>query len=401
MEVRAFKTREVSEKLKLKVIKESLSVYAFAAKQEKELPYNIVRVELKNREDLSLRIEVGALVTENISANTLPVPNNNIIKTYNKLKGLQLADNIDNRDKNISILFGVAYYYEIVSGRIKRLNNKLVATETIFGWCLQGHVGISNDLMTMNIVVDEKDVSDQPKQFWALANLGIEGVEKDDLEKHTIDKEIMKQFEKNIVYQNKGYTIAEEDQNYTSFFWTEDPGKEEEEIFKMTRVLFRVKSGPFLLAATIQQHLKRYAEQFSNACQMLEKSLYVDDLICSQSDFDAAFKMSLECFNIFKEASVELRKWKTTSVDLRDKWREAGLEIDKEKYSINDNSALSLCKVLELVWDSDSDVFQFEIRSLEKFLSKEINSKRFDLQVAGSIFDPVEVLGPFTIKINL
>ncbi|XP_055948609.1 uncharacterized protein LOC129981696 [Argiope bruennichi] len=398
--MRTFITREVSEKLKLKVIrKESLSVYSFGAKQAKEHSYNIVRVELKNREDPSLSIEVEALVTENISATTLPAPNNNITKTYNKLKPLQLADIIDYRGKNISILIGVDYYYEIVSGRIKRLNNKLVTTETIFGWCLQGHVGLSNDLMTMKIVVDEKDISDQLKQFWDLENLGVEGVEEDDFEKHTVDKEIMKQFEENIVYQNKRYTvkfpwktnmkeylannfkvskrrfshlkskfikdnslfldykaviedhlkegiikkvitceeekpsfylphraviredktttrlrvvfdasshakgqlslndclhtginlipdlfeiligfreqavaitadikkaflqiqIAEEDQNYTSFFWTEDPEKEEEEIFKMTRVLFGVKSSPFLLAATIQHHLKRWS----------------------------------------------------------------------------------------------------------------------------------------------
>ncbi|XP_055931694.1 uncharacterized protein LOC129962029 isoform X2 [Argiope bruennichi] len=180
----------------------------------------------------------------------------------------------------------------------------------------------------------------------------------------------------------------------------EDPEKEEEEIFKMTRVLFGVKSSPFLLAATIQHHLKRYVEQFSNTCQMLRKSLYVDHLICSQRDFDSAFKISLECYNIFKEASMELRKWKTNSVELRDKWREVGLEIDEEKYSINDNSALTPCKVLGLAWDSDLDIFQFDTRSLEKFLSKKINSKRYVLQVAGRIFDPVGFLGPFTIKIK-
>ncbi|KAF8784638.1 hypothetical protein HNY73_010289 [Argiope bruennichi] len=107
---------------------------------------------------------------------------------------------------------------------------------------------------------------------------------------------------------------------------------------------------------------------------MLEKSLYVDDLICSQRDFDSAFKTSLECFNVFKEESMELRKWKTNSVELRDKWREAGLEIDEEKYSINDNSALTPCKVLGLAWDSDLDVFPFDTRSSEKFLSKTVES---------------------------
>ncbi|KAF8788533.1 hypothetical protein HNY73_006564 [Argiope bruennichi] len=97
---------------------------------------------------------------------------------------------------------------------------------------------------------------------------------------------------------------------------------------------------------------------------------------------------------------MELRKWKINSVELRDKWREAGLEMDEENYSINDNSALTPCKVLGLAWDSDLDIFQFDTRSLEKFLSKKINSKRYVLQVAGRIFDPVGFLGPFTIKIK-
>ncbi|KAF8789814.1 hypothetical protein HNY73_007724 [Argiope bruennichi] len=376
--MRTFITREVSEKLKLKVIrKESLSVYSFGAKQAKEHSYNIVRVELKNREDPSLRIEVEALVTENISATTLPAPNNNITKTYNKLKHLQLADIIDNRGKNISILIGVDYYYEIVSGRIKRLNNKLVATETIFGWCLQGHVGLSNDLMTMKIVVDEKDISDQLKQFWDLENLGVEGVEEDDFEKHTVDKEIMKQFEENIVYQNKRYTVK--------FPWKTN----------MKEYL----ANNFEVAKRRFSHLKSKFIK-DNSLFLDYKAVIEDHLKESQRDFDSAFKISLECYNIFKEASMELRKWKTNSVELRDKWREAGLEIDEEKYSINDNSALTPCKVLGLAWDSDLDVFQFDTRSLEKFLSKKINSKRYVLQVAGRIFDPVGFLGPFTIKIK-
>ncbi|GBM01529.1 hypothetical protein AVEN_202404-1 [Araneus ventricosus] len=537
--MRTFINREISKKLKLNVIrKEYLSVYAFGARQAKEQSYNVVRLKLENRDEPSLHIEIEALETEQISATTLPVPETNISKTFNKLKGLQLADCVENKDKNISILIGVDYYYEIVLGRLKRLNDKLVATETIFGWCLQGYIGLTNDLLSLKIVVDERNISDQLQQFWKLENLGV-GSESQ--EEHSFDADIMKEFEAGITYQDNRYkvkfpwksnmkhllnnnrdiasrrfsklksnfindpslfsdykkvidehlregiierikdsnenkentyylphravirkdhsttrlrivfdasshakgqlslndclytglnlipdlfslllrfrshpvaitadiqkaflqiNIDEEDRNFTRFYWSNNTEDGNEEIYRMTRVLFGVCSSPFLLAATIKYHLKRYVEQFPMTCELLENSLYVDDLITGREDIESAFKTSLEAFNIFKDASMNLRKWKTNSVELRDRWRKEGLEIDESNYSVNDNSTLTPCKVLGLSWDSDLDIFYFDAQNLEKFLSRRINTKRYILQVAGRIFDPLGILGPFTIKIK-
>ncbi|CAL1262170.1 unnamed protein product, partial [Larinioides sclopetarius] len=168
----------------------------------------------------------------------------------------------------------------------------------------------------------------------------------------------------------------------------------------MTRVLFGVCSSPFLLAATIKYHLKRYVEKFPTTCEILNNHLYVDDLITGQEDIESAFKTSLEAFNIFKDASMNLRKWKTNSVELRDKWIKEGLEIDDSNYSVTDNSTVTPCKVLGLSWDSDLDNFYFDTKNLEKFLSKRTNTKRYILQIAGRIFDPLGILGPFTIKIK-
>ncbi|GBM11079.1 hypothetical protein AVEN_206495-1 [Araneus ventricosus] len=511
---------------------------SFGARQAKEQSYNVVRLKLENRDEPSLHIEIEALETEQISATTLPVPETNISKTFNKLKGLQLADRVENKDKNISILIGVDYYYEIVSGRLKRLNDKLVATETIFSWCLQGYIGLTNDLLSLKIVVDERNISDQLQQFWKLENLGV-GSESQ--EEHSFDADIMKEFEAGITYQDNRYkvkfpwksnmkhllnnnrdiasrrfsklksnfindpslfsdykkvidehlresiierikdsdenkentyylphravirkdhsttrlrivfdasshakgqlslndclytglnlipdlfslllrfrshpvaitadiqkaflqiNIDEEDRNFTRFYWSNNPEDGNEEIYRMTRVLFGVCSSPFLLAATIKYHLKRYVEQFPMTCELLENSLYVDDLITGREDIESAFKTSLEAFNIFKDASMNLRKWKTNSVELRDRWRKEGLEIDDSNYSVNDNSTLTPCKVLGLSWDSDLDIFYFDAQNLEKFLSRRINTKRYILQVAGRIFDPLGILGPFTIKIK-
>ncbi|CAL1282487.1 unnamed protein product [Larinioides sclopetarius] len=202
--MRTFINKELSRKLNLNVIrKESLSVYAFGANQAKEQSYNVVKLKLQNRDEPSLQIELEALEIDKISSATLSVPDPNISKSFKKLKNLQLADCVNYKDKNISILIGADYYYEIVTGRLKRLNDKLVATETIFGWCLQGYIGLTNDILNLKIVVNDKDISEQLQQFWKLENLGIDT----ESQEHLVDGDIMREFESGITYQDKRYTV--------------------------------------------------------------------------------------------------------------------------------------------------------------------------------------------------
>ncbi|GFU62302.1 uncharacterized protein TNCV_4402261 [Trichonephila clavipes] len=85
--------------------------------------------------------------------------------------------------------------------------------------------------------------------------------------------------------------LDEEDRDVTRFLWNENPNGPEELIqsYRMTRVLFGVSSSPFLLAATIKHHLKRYVEKFPETCEMLNNSLYVDDLVSGRENVEQAF----------------------------------------------------------------------------------------------------------------
>ncbi|GFU57552.1 reverse transcriptase domain-containing protein [Trichonephila clavipes] len=71
--------------------------------------------------------------------------------------------------------------------------------------------------------------------------------------------------------------IDESERDFTRFFWDENPGIDLEnkrlDIFRMTRVLFGVKSSPFLLAATIKHHLKKYVDIFPDTFNHLNQSL--------------------------------------------------------------------------------------------------------------------------------
>ncbi|GFY17733.1 uncharacterized protein TNCV_1074681 [Trichonephila clavipes] len=125
----------------------------------------------------------------------------------------------------------------------------------------------------------------------------------------------------------------------------------------MTRVLFGVKSSPFLLAATIKYHLKKYVDIFPDILNHLNQSLYVDNFLCGNVSVQAALTTCIESKQIFEDASMDLRKWRTNSSELNQS-------------------------------------------HLGTFLSKRINTKRYLLQAAGRLFDPVGFIGPYTIRIK-
>lgn len=50
-------------------------------------------------------------------------------------------------------------------------------------------------------------------------------------------------------------------------------------MFWHTRVVFRVKSSPFLLASVIEYHIKTYEEYDTNLKQQLLRRFYVDNVV--------------------------------------------------------------------------------------------------------------------------
>ncbi|GFU62316.1 integrase catalytic domain-containing protein [Trichonephila clavipes] len=500
--MRSFITREISRQLKLPVVrKETLSVYSFGAKQATEKTYNVVKVIIENRDEPTLNIEIEALETDQITATNIPVPSNNISKINKQLKGLKLADCYEFRNNKIVILVGADYYYDVVLNRIKRLNDKLVATETLFGWCILGKTEMTNTILGMKIVVEEKLISDDLTKFWELENLGIETNATENIS----DDVTLKEFESGISFSDNRYSVRlpwkpgmkeqlqdnrtvalkrfrglqskflndpflfneyravleehkseniiesvtnelkedktifylphmaviredkttsklrivfdasshakgqlslndclhigtnlnpdiflllvkfrenrvaftavikqaflqiqldEEDRDVTRFLWNENPNGPEELIqsYRMTRVLFGVSSSPFLLAATIKHHLKRYVEKFPETCEMLNNSLYVDDLVSGRENVEQAFKTSLESVDIFKGASMILRKWQTNSPELRDRWKEIGMDIGQSVESKTQTLAPS--KILGVAWNPDQDTFTLTLEIL-------------------------------------
>ncbi|KFM77345.1 hypothetical protein X975_06234, partial [Stegodyphus mimosarum] len=203
--MRSFITKNVSSKMDLRIVrKESLSVYSFGDKTALEKTFNVVKAKLENISNPKLSIYVEFLEVENISNALISPPDLNFAKENKVLQNLQLADCCRQSDK-IDVLIGIDFYYSIITGKIKRISRDVVATESLFGWCLQGKVNNEfNELLTMKVIVNENLISDQLQQFWKLENLGLESDTQND---KTVDIEIMKSFESDIKYKNGRYQV--------------------------------------------------------------------------------------------------------------------------------------------------------------------------------------------------
>ncbi|GFY41999.1 integrase catalytic domain-containing protein [Trichonephila inaurata madagascariensis] len=198
--MRSFITKKLSNCLGLPAIKkEKLSVYTFGNKTPLEKDYDVVKLTLKNKDLPNLKLDIHALVTDQISAANIPPPELDNIPQTVQLENLVLADSPDCQEP-ITILIGADYYYDVVTGKIKHLSKKLVAVETIFGWCLQGRNGENQSSLALSVIVQENLNKDQLKNFW---DIEVSGLINSKNESNVFENQIMKNFESNIKYDEK------------------------------------------------------------------------------------------------------------------------------------------------------------------------------------------------------
>ncbi|GBN70409.1 hypothetical protein AVEN_118910-1, partial [Araneus ventricosus] len=195
--------------------------------------------------------------------------------------------------------------------------------------------------------------------------------------------------------------VNEKDRDVSRFLFTDDPTdvSKSPQIYRFTRVLFGVNSSPFMLAATIKHHLRKYQGIYPETSEFLNNSIYVDDIIGGHQNTDDAYHTSTECMHIFREAGMTLHKWQTNSEELRKLWIKEDM-VSGDSSQVVEPSGLPF-KVLGVSWNKREDSLYFDVQNLVTFLSSRVNSKRCLLQAIGRIFDPVGFLGPFVLSVKL
>ncbi|GFY38532.1 uncharacterized protein TNIN_285831 [Trichonephila inaurata madagascariensis] len=289
--------------------------------------------------------------------------------------------------------------------RIKRISRKLVAAESLYGWCLIGISGPPNknssEFFAMKVVVEEDSYVEQNIVERVPNTNVVDGAEfylphravirhdrsssklriVFDASSHKRDKfslndsfhigpnlypdlfELLFSFREHpiaftvdIKQAFLNVELGNSDKNVKKFFWTDNPESFSEslEVLRFNRVLFGINSSPFLLTATIKYHLKKYSSLFPQTHELLSKFVYLDDVLRGQSTVASAYTTSVECIQIFNEANMPLHKWATNSAELRELWEKNGFSTETSLNSIGQN--MINYKVLGISWDTDRDV---------------------------------------------
>ena len=198
--------------------------------------------------------------------------------------------------------------------------------------------------------------------------------------------------------------VSTDDINCLRFLWVNDLNAVEPEIvfMRFLRVVFGLRSSPFLLGGTLQHHIKRYQPEDPAFVEKLLKSLYVDDLISGSNSVKEAFELFLKSKACLSEASFHLRKWASSSKELmsliqmseatqaHDNPIQSRVAEDQStfaKLSIGQLETLDRgeSKVLGHLWNRSEDTFIFKFDKLVKIAQAFSATKRNVLKVAASV----------------
>ena len=174
--------------------------------------------------------------------------------------------------------------------------------------------------------------------------------------------------------------VKPQDRDVHRFLWN-DHGTVRH--MRFTRVPFGNKASPFLLMATIKNHLKKQPE--SHVVHELLDNLYMDDWLSGCDDENMAMEMYQDAQRIISDAGMRFAKWGSNNVDICERF---GTPL----------CPTSTHKVLGMKWDPGSDTFSFDGIEVKPDLRL---TKRSVLSLISRLFDPLGLLNPFVIRAKI
>ncbi|XP_064081954.1 uncharacterized protein LOC135198313 [Macrobrachium nipponense] len=181
--------------------------------------------------------------------------------------------------------------------------------------------------------------------------------------------------------------INENHRDFTRFLWFADRDFKHVKTFRFKVLLFGATCSPFLLNQTIQYHLQNYSDPIASS---VKKSFYVDNFMKTYEKCEDLELESNKVNQIMLEANMPLGEWASNLSSFNDKHSP-------------DTVNLNAVKLLGLLWDTCNDSLSVKMPSqIVTYLNNLGNvctlTKRKVVSLLSTIFDPLGILTPVTIK---
>ena len=190
--------------------------------------------------------------------------------------------------------------------------------------------------------------------------------------------------------------IKEEDQPALSFLWRDLDGSKAPDIYQMQVLIFGARSSPaianYVLRRTLQEHWTCEGTVSGREPEHVQQSFYMDDLLLSEADVDTARKLKVKATRALAEGGFQLTKWRSNRPEVLDGTCTSNMASLDGALRLGASMA-SAEKTLGVVWNEREDTLGFRLRE-----SSEPLTKRGVLSRTASVFDPLGIAAPFTVK---
>ena len=189
--------------------------------------------------------------------------------------------------------------------------------------------------------------------------------------------------------------LKEEDRPYHRFLWHNfDQSRHWPDVYEFLRLQFGNTASPFCAQHVLHSHVRSQAQLYPEAADTVENSMYVDDVLDSCETKQEANSLLLELSTMLNGAGFNLRKWLSNEVEVIEHIpiddRLSGLEIP--------DGNLPTLKTLGVLWKPCEDTFTFQVKQPKM---AEDTTKRNVLSAIATLFDPLQLLSPFTVRAKI
>ena len=185
------------------------------------------------------------------------------------------------------------------------------------------------------------------------------------------------------------------DQMTHLFLWRNFEAEREPDTYAITAVNFGDKPSAAIAIVALQKTANFGIEKYPEAAKSIADNSYMDDIIDSTQTPKKAHTLTKDINDILRQGGFSMKEWVFSDRDDKIEVKTSGGISSLPRSGKNQ-------RVLGLGWNCDEDLLFFPEKELkDQNQVKETITKRTVLGKINSIYDPLGLIGPFTLRAKI